>query len=253
MIKVRDISDYINNFAPYNTKCDWDNCGVLVGDEAAEVKKVAFALDLTAETLSEAKKFGASLVITHHPIIFKPQVNFLKGNLAYEIAVSGINAISAHTCFDCAAGGVNDVLCELLSIENAIGVPCEECVLPIARIGDVTPITSEDFAKTVAEKIHTVCRVYDSGKTVKKVAVCGGSGMDFFETAVKMGADAFVTGDANHYHFLKAAEIGVTLIAAGHFETENPSMARLMDLISNRFPELECLIINQINPVRFIG
>lgn len=253
MIKVSDISDYINKFAPYDTKCDWDNCGILIGDKDAEVSKVAFALDLTAETLRKAKDFGAELIITHHPVIFKPQASFTKGNLAYELTVSGINAISAHTCFDCARGGVNDVLCELLSIENVVGVPSEECQLPMARIGDIVPTESEAFAKQVAEKLGTVCRVYDSEKTIEKVAVCGGAGMDFFDSAVKMGADAFVTGDVSHHHLLRAEELGVTLIAAGHFETEAPSMTRLMDLIANKFTELECLVINQSNPVKFIG
>lgn len=253
MIKVKDISDYIDEIAPYNTKCEWDNCGILIGDSDAEVKKIAFALDLTEETLYKAENFGADLIITHHPVIFRPQASFTKGNIAYETAVRGINVISAHTCFDCARGGVNDVLCELLDIKNTEGVPSNESELPMARIGDISPLKSEDFAAFVADKLKTVCRVADCGKIINKVAVCGGSGMDFFENAVKIGVDAFVTGDVSHHHFLRAIECGVTLIAAGHFETEFPSMARLMDLISNEFPELEYLVINQSNPVKFIG
>ena len=253
MIKVKDISDYIDKIAPYKTKCDWDNCGILVGDADAEVKKIAFALDLTAETLAKAESFGADLIVTHHPVIFKPQSSFIKGNLPYETAVRGINVISAHTCFDCATGGVNDVLCELLDIKNAVGVPSEECEIPMARIGDITPAESGEFASFVAEKLNTVCRVADSGKIINKVAVCGGSGMDFFEAAIKMGADAFVTGDVSHHHFLRASECGVTLIAAGHFETEFPAMTRLMDMISNNFQALECLVVNQSNPVKFVG
>lgn len=253
MINVRDISDYIDRIAPYNTKCEWDNCGILVGDECAEVNKIAFTLDLTEETLKKAENFGADLIVTHHPIIFKPQSSFTKDNLAYEAAVRGMNVISAHTCFDCAVGGVNDVLCELLDINNPIGVPTEECDIPMARIGEINPVPSDEFAAFVADKLNTVCRVADSGKIINKVAVCGGSGMDFFEAAVKMGADAFVTGDVSHHHFLRASECSVTLIAAGHFETEFPAMTRLMDMISNNFKELECLVINQSNPVKFVG
>ena len=234
MVNVRDISDYINSFAPYNTKCDWDNCGILVGDGDKQVNKIAFALDLTKETLGEAKKFGAELIITHHPVIFRAQNNFLKGNLPYELAVSGISAISAHTCFDCAFGGVNDVLCEILGITDAEGVPSSDCAVPMARIGSVEEISSSDFSAFVAEKLSTVCRVADASNTIRRVAVCGGAGMDFFSEAVKMGADAYVTGDVSHHGFLEAKEKGVTVIAAGHFETE-------------------CLVINQTNPVKFIG
>lgn len=253
MIKVKDISDYINEIAPYSTKCSWDNCGILVGDPEAEVRKIALSLDLTAETLKIAKDFGAELIITHHPIIFKPQSSFTKGNLAYELAVSGINAISAHTCFDCARGGVNDVLCELLCINNPVGVPDAECELPMARIGDVDPVSSGEFASFVAERLNTVCRVAGKRDSIKRVAVCGGAGMDFFDAAVKMGAEAYVTGDISHHHFLMAEETGVTIIAAGHFETENPAMTKLMDIIASKFGDAEYLVVNQSNPVRFIG
>ena len=81
-------------------------------------------LDLIAteilQGLNDAIENKVDLIITHHPIIFRPMKNFLKGNLAFDLAVSGISAISAHTSFDCANGGVNDVLCELLGIKNAI-------------------------------------------------------------------------------------------------------------------------------------
>ena len=92
MITVKMISDFINEIAPYDTKCEWDNCGLLTGDGESEVKKIGLALDLTSETLENAKRTGTDLVITHHPIIFKAQKNFLKGNMAFELARSGINA-----------------------------------------------------------------------------------------------------------------------------------------------------------------
>ncbi len=253
MIKVKDISDYIDKISPYSTKCDWDNCGILVGDDEKEVNKIAFALDLTVETLTSAANFGADLIITHHPIIFKPLNSFIKGSLAYELAILGMSAISAHTCFDCADGGVNDVLCEILGITDAVGVPSDDCKVPMARIGKVSSVSADEFAHSVAEKLGALCRVSLSDKTIGRVAVCGGSGMDFFDQAVLMGADAFVTGDASHHHFLEASHRGITLIAAGHFETEAPAMIRLMDMVSNEFKELECFVVNQTNPVKFIG
>lgn len=253
MITVKMISDYIDKIAPYSTKNDWDNCGVLVGDNEKEIKKVAFCLDLTSETLLESKNFGADLIITHHPIIFKAQKSFLKGNMAYELASNGISAISAHTCFDCAKDGVNDVLCEILGIKNPEGVPSEECQVPMARIGEIEEMSSLDFAKKVSEKLGTVCRVVDCENIIKKVAVCGGAGMDFLDDVIKMGADAYVTGDISHHGMLDAKEKGITLIGAGHFETENPAMGRLMGLIKKEFPELDCVVINQKIPVKFIG
>lgn len=253
MVTVKDISDFIDSFAPYDTKCEWDNCGVLVGDKDKETKKIGFCLDLTNETLTDACEKGVDMIITHHPVIFKAQKSFLKGNIAFEAAFKGITVLSAHTCFDCAEGGVNDVLCDILEIKNYVGVPCAECVVPMARIGVVEKQRSLDFAKKVSEELGTICRVVDGNNEIRKVAVCGGAGADFIDDAIKMGADAYVTGDMSHHEFLDSKGKGITVIAAGHFETENPAIAVLMKKVSDRFLDIEAVILNQSNPVKFIG
>lgn len=254
MVTVKKISQYIDSIAPYSTKCEWDNCGVLVGDKDTVVKKIGFTLDLTSEVINDAKEKGVDLIITHHPIIFRPMKSFTKGNLAFELAVSGISAISAHTNFDCANGGVNDVLCELFGITNIEGVPDEECPVPMARIGEIEPMTSVDFAKKVADILGTTCRVADSEKIIKKVAVCGGACPDdFLFTSASMGADAIVTGEIKHHIFLAANEMGITAIQAGHYETENPAVSALMKYIENECKDVECLLLKQSSPTKIIG
>ena len=254
MTTVKNISDFIDSIAPYNTKCVWDNCGILVGDKDKQINKIGFALDMTSEVLADAVSNNVDLIITHHPIIFRPAKNFLKGNFAYDIAVSGISVISAHTNFDCANGGVNNVLCELLGITCTEGVPGEECTVPMARIGNIEPMKSVDFAKKVADVLGTVCRVADGENIIKKVAVCGGAGADdFLFASSAMGADAIVTGEIKHHIFLAAKEMGVTAIQAGHFETENPAVSALMKYIKNEFNDVECLLLKQSNPTKIIG
>lgn len=252
MVNVKIVSDYINSFAPYETQCTWDNCGLLVGDGDKVVKKVGICLDLTEETLGEAKKQEVDLVITHHPLIFTPQKNFISGDKAYELAVSGISLISAHTCFDCAEGGVNDVLCEILGISEVKGVASEETAIPMARIGRVEKQSSLEFAKLVAEKLDTVCKVVDCENTINKVAVCGGAGMDFLSDVIREGADAYVTGEMKHHEMLLAKEKGITVIEAGHFETENPSMAALKNKLENQFSQVEFVLLKQSSPVKLI-
>ncbi len=253
MVTVKEIYDYINTFAPYASQCEWDNCGILIGDKDKKVKKIGFVLDLTAESLSDAVNNSVDLIITHHPVIFKAQKSFLKGSIAYEAALKGITVLSAHTCFDCAEGGVNDVLCDILGIRNSVGVPSASCSVPMARIGTVDEIASEDFAEFVSEKLGTVCRVADCGNRIKKVAVCGGAGADFIDDAVKMGADAYVTGDMDHHEFLYATDIGITVVAAGHYETENPSLLALKEKICTSFLEIEGILLKQNNPVKYVG
>lgn len=252
MIKVKDISEYINQIAPYETKCTWDNCGILVGNPNDEVKKIGFALDLTSETLNDAKKNEVDLIVTHHPIIFKAQKSFLEGNPAFELAKSGINAISAHTCFDCAEGGVNDVLCEMLGIESPQGIESADCSVPMARVGKVEETEPSEFARFVAQKLGTTVRFVDGERKIKRVAVCGGAGMSFLDDVLSVGADAFVTGDISHHEMLEAREKKITVVAAGHFETENPAMTALKKRIQKKFPELETVLLSQSNPVRFI-
>lgn len=253
MVNVKVVSDYINSFAPYETQCSWDNCGLIVGDEGREVKKAGICLDLTGETLENAKREGVDLVITHHPLIFAPQKSFLSGDKAYDLAVAGISLISAHTCFDCAEGGVNDVLAELLGLTEVKGVETAETAVPMVRIGKIEKKSSLELARLVAHKLGTVCRVVDCGNEISTVAVCGGAGMDFYDEAVKAGADAYITGEIKHHEMLYAKEKGVTVIEAGHFETENPSMTALKNKLENQFSKVEFVLLDQTPPVRFIG
>ncbi len=253
MVKVKDISDYINSFAPYDTRCDWDNCGLLVGDGEQTVNKVALCLDLTEETLDGAISSGADLVVTHHPVIFTPQKSFLRGDKAFELAARGISLICAHTCFDCAEGGVNDVLCNVLGISGAEAVASAELAVPMVRIGGVKEQSTLELAALVASRLGTKCRVVDCGNSVKRVAVCGGAGMDFYLDAVKAGADAYVTGEIKHHEMLFAKETGVTVIEAGHFETENPAMTALKNMLEKRFSQVEFVLVEQSAPVKFIG
>lgn len=252
MIKVKDIFDFIGEISPYGIQCSWDNCGLLVGDSEKEVKKIGLCLDASGQTLGSAVENEVDLIITHHPIIFTAQKAFTKGNPAFDAASKGISVISAHTCFDCAEGGINDVLCDLLGIKNAEGVPSEECKVPMARIGNVEETSIEDFATFVSKKLNTVCKVVKCGK-VKRVAVCGGSAFDFFNEAVSMGADTYITGEAKHHELLIARDMGINLIVAGHYETEKPAMLVLRDEIAERFSEATVINLEESNPAEFIG
>ena len=244
MTKVKDFYGYLNSIAPFETQEDWDNSGMLVGDMDAEVKKVAVVLDITHEEIKKAKAIGADLIISHHPVIFNPIKSVTKGSVPYELVASSINALCCHTPLDIADGGTNDSLAELLGIEVT---RTED---PILRLGTVEPTTAENLAGKIAKTLNTKVRYADAGRKIEKIAICTGAGCSLIEAAGEI--DAFITGDASHHNFLDCIQAGITLIAAGHYETEIVVVPVLVKKLQAQFPDIEIIDIKQENPIKFI-
>lgn len=251
MARVSDFYSFIDSLAPFTTQEEWDNSGMLIGDETREVTRVALMLDITNEAVERAADAGAELIISHHPVIFKPQKNILKGNPAFTLISKGLSAICAHTCLDSADGGVNDVLAELLEIENAEVFPCAGC--NIMRAGVLPrPMSAYELAEHIRLRLGGSVRFCDSGKIIESVALCGGSGSSFISETAKAGIDAFITGDAGHHDFLDSKESGLSLFAAGHFETENPVISVLANRLRTEFPDTDIIVIAQSTPIQTI-
>lgn len=244
MAKVKDFYGYLNSIAPFETQEDWDNSGMLVGDMEAEVKKVAVVLDITHEEIKKAKAIGADLIISHHPVIFNPIKSVTKGSVPYELVASSINALCCHTPLDIADGGTNDSLAKLLGIEV---IRTED---PILRLGTVEPTTAENLAGKIAKTLNTKVRYADAGRKIEKIAICTGAGCSLIEAAGEI--DAFITGDASHHNFLDCIQAGITLIAAGHYETEIVVVPVLVKNLQAQFPDIEIIDIKQENPIKFI-
>ncbi len=244
MAKVKDFYGYLNSIAPFETQEDWDNSGMLVGDMDAEVKKVAVVLDITHEEFKKAKAIGADLIISHHPVIFNPIKSVTKGSVPYELVASSINALCCHTPLDIADGGTNDSLAELL------GINVTRTEDPILRLGTVEPTTAENLAGKIAKTLNTKVRYADAGRKIEKIAICTGAGCSLIEAAGEI--DAFITGDASHHNFLDCIQAGITLIAAGHYETEIVVVPVLVKELQAQFPDIEIIDIKQENPIKFI-
>lgn len=244
MAKVKDFYGYLNSIAPFETQEDWDNSGMLVGDMDAEVKKAAVVLDITHEEIKKAKAIGADLIISHHPVIFNPIKSVTRGSVPYELVASSINALCCHTPLDIADGGTNDSLAKLLGIEVT---RTED---PILRLGTVEPTTAENLAGKIAKTLNTKVRYADAGRKIEKIAICTGAGCSLIEAAGEI--DAFITGDASHHNFLDCIQAGITLIAAGHYETEIIVVPVLVKKLQAQFPDIEIIDIKQENPIKFI-
>ena len=246
---VKDIYDYMNSIAPFDTAEEWDNCGLNVGSFDKDVKKIYIALDVTNDVLEEAKSFGADLVITHHPMIFNPVSKILCDNLIYKAVASGMSFIASHTCLDKAAGGVNHCLANKIGIKN-LKTYAENDFL---KYGEIEPCTSEEFAKKIKSALGGAVSFRDSGKTIKTVALCSGGGGDLVAEAKNIGADAFLTGEAKHHEYLYSNDFGISMFVAGHFETENVVCEYLYNSLNEKFGnEIEIKVSDLKNPINHI-
>lgn len=115
---VKNVYDFINSIAPFNTAMDFDNCGLLVGDIEAKVNKIMVTLDVTNEVIKETKENNVDLILSHHPVIFKPIKNLMSNSIPYLLAKNGINVLCAHTNLDMANCGVNYCLASRLKLKN---------------------------------------------------------------------------------------------------------------------------------------
>lgn len=251
MTKVNDVYRFIDSLAPFANQECWDNSGLLVGDRDREVKKIAVVLDVNENTAFQAIRNGVDLIVSHHPIIFKPKKNFTADSLEYRLARNGISVISAHTCFDSADGGVNDVLCELLDMRNVHKLETEDTVCPIVRVGEIDGMTGAELAKKIACVLGGKVTLADSKKTVKTLAVCTGSGGDFISEITENSIDAYLTGEASYHTMCDAKDSGLTVVAAGHFETEKPAMKSLEKKIKERFSDVEIAEIDEVCPFEY--
>ena len=251
MTTVNDILEYMESIAPSYMKMDWDNVGLLCGSRKKEVKTILVALDPFESVCREAVEENADLLITHHPLIFGSVTSVTDdtdtGRAIQILIQNGISAINAHTNLDCAPGGVNDILAAKLGLNNIevispVGTDAQGNPWGLLRMGNAPQQSVEAFAMQVKEALGCDGLRYTGSTTVCKVAVGGGSCGSELMGAYKAGCDTLVTADVKYNQFFDAKTLGMNLIDAGHFHTENPVCTYLAEQIKAQFPELTVII-----------
>ncbi len=241
MPTVREIADYFEQRVPSSLKMDFDNVGLLCGFPDREVTRVLVALDATREVIDEAAGLGAELLVTHHPVIFDPMRTLLAtdpaGARLIALVQGGISAVCLHTNLDIAEGGVNDALAEALGARVCETLPCGRIAeLPAAREPDA-------FAAAVRDALGVSgLRYYDAGRPVRRLALCGGAGGDILYDAARRGCDTVLTGEIRYHQWLDGKELGLNLLDADHFCTENVVVPVLARMLREGFPELETAV-----------
>lgn len=242
MPTVREVEAALWELVPKALAAEWDNVGLLVGSPDRAVRRILVALDITEAVVDEAERWEADLIAAHHPVLFHPAKTVTDqdpaGRILFRLIRSGISAICMHTNLDAAQGGVNDALAAAVGLE---GVTPLEGGGGIARVG-VLPESEElpAFLARVKKGLHpNGLRYVDGGRPIRKVAVGGGACGEYLYGAAAAGCGAFVTADVKYNQFLDAEALGLTLIDAGHFPTEDVVCPLLVSYLWEKFPKVQ--------------
>lgn len=247
-MKVTELTSWLERKYPSDAAEDWDNVGLLVGDDTQEIHHVFLALDLTEQTLEEAECAKADMIVTHHPMIFsgikKINNHSFTGKRILRLIKDGITYYAMHTNYDVL--GMADLSADYLKLQDTevLSVTEERNGVPqgFGRVGRLPKkMTLEECALYVKEslKLNDV-KVYGELKqTVECAAICTGSGKSMIQEAVKSGAQVYITGDIDHHTGIDTVAMGLALIDAGHYGTEYIFMEAVKKEIKEAFPELE--------------
>ena len=246
---VNDIYTFLDEKYDFSSALHYDNVGLLVGALDDNVTGILVCLDCTDEAVSEAVEKGVNLIVTHHPIIFEPMKAVTDETIVYRLIKNGISVISVHTNLDQADGGVNDVLANKLGLINIEKVADSEGFFyRIGELGDGQ--SSDDLAESVSKKLKLPIKYIGENRYIKRIAVCSGSGGGMLGDVINQGIDAYITADVKHNVFMEGHTQGVTIIDAGHFNTEDIIVSVLAKTLREAFTELKVLE-NHFSPIKY--
>ncbi len=229
-MKLKELTDFLEEFTPLGISENWDNVGLLVGDKNSDIKNILICLDITNEVIEEALENNANLIISHHPLIFKGIKRINKdnclGNKLINCIKNDISVYTMHTNFDLTFGGTNDILFDILGLINKENLAKEDASgYSLGRIGEYSEeINLGDFALFIKEKLglKSIKFVGDRNKKIKKVALATGScsNYEMFDECTAKKCDVYITSDIKHHESIDALEMGLCLIDATHYGSE---------------------------------
>lgn len=238
---VREAIALMKELAPekFGYAEEYDNIGLILGDEDAPVSRVLCCLDATSYVIDEAIATGAELIISHHPMLYYPvkevSSRSVLGRKMLKAAAHGIAVYAAHTNLDFAPDGINDFLAGQLGLLNVSGLhPYAEGQAALGRVGDLTNKVYASVLKGEVEAllrdsyVRTVGEPYAQVKRVAVLSGAGGGDTKYVDMAIRAGADCLITADVKHHVAVYALESGITLIEPQHFTMEYCYISRLV-------------------------
>jgi dinuclear metal center YbgI/SA1388 family protein len=239
---VNHIIRAVEDLAPSRLAEEWDNVGLQLGHPEWPVRRILVALDPTPCVVEEAIRAGVNVIVTHHPLIFRPlrrlDLATVSGALVQRLIEQRVAVITAHTNLDSVRGGINDILTEILDLTNITVLQPAATNEPhcgLGRVGELAQpaplgILAADIKKGMG--LEQIRYAGDSEQLVTRVAVCSGSGSSLLEVFLASPADVFVTGDVRYHDARDIEAHHRGIIDIGHFESERIIVQHLAERLT---------------------
>jgi len=261
-VKIREVVDALERFAPLPLQEGYDNAGLQVGLTEAEVSGALLCLDVTERVVDEAMALGCNLIVSHHPLIFRA-LKCVSGADEVQRTVikairNGIAVVSMHTNIDNARGGVNFKIADKMGLHGVRfldpktvgGIECGSGV-----VGELAgPVAADDFVIMLKRTFDVECVQCNQllRRPIKTVALCGGAGAFLLGEAIKAGADAFVTGEM-HYHEYFGHEQEIQIAVIGHYQSEQYTNEIFQSIIREACPGVKTYLTKtNTNPIIYL-
>ncbi|MGL5439652.1 MAG: Nif3-like dinuclear metal center hexameric protein [Filifactoraceae bacterium] len=254
-MKLKKIREVLDEVLFLENKEDWDNSGLLIGDEENEITNVLVALELTKDVLDLALAKKMDMIITHHPAIFSTIKTIVKKederNYIYDLIKNNIALYAAHTNFDKLHDGMDTYIGRLLggfnfeNLENTdYGIGFKVDMVNAKYLGEKL-ISSLDL-----EAINAIGNLENN---IEKVAVITGSGSDMYSFVKENGAQLFITGDIKYHFAQDILKEDIVVFDIGHYGSEKIFSQVFIEKFANLLKDLnvECYSGNQ-NPFKLI-
>ncbi len=225
IVKVSDIINAIEEYAPLHIQESYDNSGLQIGNREMPASGALLTLDVTLATIDEAIRRNCNLVISHHPLIFKGVKSITGVNETEQIISKAIKndiaIYSSHTSMDSAWEGVSHILAHKIGVTVTVPLQPTSEATGLGVIGTIEPINALDYLKYIKETLNLSSLKYvgDITKTIHTVALCGGSGASLISDAKSAKADMYITGDIKYHDFTSNSN-DIILADIGHYESE---------------------------------
>ena len=271
-VKIKEVLDALEQFAPLPLQEGFDNAGLQVGLTEAEVSGALLCLDVTETIIDEAIALGCNVIVSHHPLIFHKLSQICGADFVQRIVIKAIEhkiaIISMHTNIDNVRGGVNFKIAEKMGLTNVQFLGERKTVQVVLDNGEKMvsegasgvigyfsqSMPAQQCVSMLKQTFHVESVMCNQllHRDIQSVALCGGAGAFLLPDALSAHADAFVTGEM-HYHDFFGHDQEIQLAVIGHYQSEQFTNEIFKSIIEERCKGVRCYL-TQIctNPIIYL-